>query len=121
LTYDIALKRKEGAIWITVMEIILFLKIQYHFVFVKKYRYKVLKGDIGLKVRELIRQTYEAIEIEILKGVSCINWVCFALGCCDSSARSMLSHYLAIASAGVKLREQGNDYGKLPIIVPLFP
>lgn len=28
-------------------------KIQYHFVFVTKYRYKVLRGDIGLKVREL--------------------------------------------------------------------
>ena len=27
-------------------------KIQYHFVFVTKYRYKVLKGDVGLKVRE---------------------------------------------------------------------
>ena len=25
-----------------------------------KYRYKVLKVDVGLKVRELIRQTYEA-------------------------------------------------------------
>ena len=44
-------------------------KIQYHFVFVTKYRYKVLRGDIGLKVRELIRQTCEAFEIEILKGV----------------------------------------------------
>lgn len=44
-------------------------KIQYHFVFVTKYRYKVLKGDVGLQVRELIRQTCEAFEIEILKGV----------------------------------------------------
>ncbi len=43
--------------------------IQYHFVFVTKYRYPVLKGDVGLKVRELIRQTCEAFEIEILKGV----------------------------------------------------
>jgi putative transposase len=42
-------------------------KIQSHFVFVTKYRYKVLKGDVGLKVRELIRQTCEAFEIEILK------------------------------------------------------
>ena len=29
----------------------------------------ILKGDVGLKVRELIRQTCEAFEIEILKGV----------------------------------------------------
>ena len=31
-------------------------KIQDHFVFVTKYRYKVLKGDVGLKVREQIRR-----------------------------------------------------------------
>ena len=44
-------------------------KIQYHFVFVTKYRYQVLRGEVGLKVRELIRQTCQAFEIEILKGV----------------------------------------------------
>ena len=33
-------------------------KIQYHFVFVTKYRYHVLKGDVALKTRELIRQTF---------------------------------------------------------------
>ena len=44
-------------------------KIQYHFVFVTKYRYQVLQGDVGLKVRELVRQTFNAFEIEILKGV----------------------------------------------------
>jgi len=44
-------------------------KIQYHFVLVTKYRYQVLKGEVGLQVRELIRQTCQAFEIEILKGV----------------------------------------------------
>jgi REP element-mobilizing transposase RayT len=29
----------------------------------------VLKGEVGLKARELIRQTCQAFEIEILKGV----------------------------------------------------
>ena len=42
-------------------------KIEYHFVFVTKYRYKVLRGDVGLKVKELIRQTCETFEIEIVK------------------------------------------------------
>jgi len=32
-------------------------------------RYHVLKGDVGLKARELIRQTCQAFEIEIVKGV----------------------------------------------------
>jgi putative transposase len=42
--------------------------IEYHFVWVTKYRYKVLIGDIGLRVRELVRQTCEAFEIRIVKG-----------------------------------------------------
>lgn len=44
-------------------------KIQYHFVFVAKYQYLVLKGDVGLKVRQLIRQTCQTFKVEILKGV----------------------------------------------------
>jgi len=35
-------------------------KIQYYFVFVTKYRYQVLKEDVGLKFRELIRQTCQS-------------------------------------------------------------
>ena len=44
-------------------------KIQYHFVWVTKYRYKVLTGDIAIRVRELIRQTCETFEIQIMRGV----------------------------------------------------
>lgn len=44
-------------------------KIEYHFVWVTKYRYKVLHGDVGQRVRELVGQTCEAFEIRILKGV----------------------------------------------------
>jgi putative transposase len=44
-------------------------KIEYHFVWVTKYRYQILKGDVGERVRELVRQTCEAFEIRILKGV----------------------------------------------------
>ena len=43
--------------------------IEYHFVWVTKYRYKVLIGDVALRVRELVRQTCEIFEIKILKGV----------------------------------------------------
>ncbi len=43
--------------------------IEYHFVWVTKYRYKVLKGDVAERVRELVRQTCEAFEIRILSGV----------------------------------------------------
>ncbi|EGV27530.1 transposase IS200-family protein, partial [Thiorhodococcus drewsii AZ1] len=32
-------------------------RIEYHFVWVTKYRYKVLRGDVEERVRELVRQT----------------------------------------------------------------
>ena len=56
-------------------------KIQYHFVFVTKYRYQVLKGDVGVKVRDLIRQTCQNFEIEILKGVVSKDHVHLLLSC----------------------------------------
>jgi len=43
--------------------------IEYHFVWVTKYGYQVLMGDVSLRVRELVRQTCEAFEIKILSGV----------------------------------------------------
>ena len=42
--------------------------IQYHFVWVTKYRYHILTGEIALRIRDLIRQTCEARNITILKG-----------------------------------------------------
>ena len=42
--------------------------IEYHFVWVTKYRYKVLTGDVGQRVRELIRQSCDSFEIRILTG-----------------------------------------------------
>ena len=43
--------------------------IEYHFVWVTKYRYQLLRGDVALRVRDLVRQTCEAFEVKILKGV----------------------------------------------------
>ncbi len=42
--------------------------IQYHLVWVTKYRYHVLTGEVALRARELIRQTCEAREVTILAG-----------------------------------------------------
>ena len=44
-------------------------KIEYHFVWVTKYRYHVLQGDLAIRVRELVRQTCERFEIQIIRGV----------------------------------------------------
>ncbi|MDP2003947.1 MAG: IS200/IS605 family transposase [Desulfurivibrionaceae bacterium] len=43
--------------------------LEYHFVWVTKYRYKVLTGEVALRARELVRQTCEAFEMQIIKGV----------------------------------------------------
>lgn len=40
-----------------------------HIVWVTKYRYKVLRGDVQTRCRELLIQICEAEGIEILKGV----------------------------------------------------
>ena len=44
-------------------------QIEYHFVWVTKYRYQVLKGEVAERVRSLIRQICEAFEIRIIRGV----------------------------------------------------
>ena len=44
-------------------------QIEYHFVWVTKYRYKVLRGEVAERLRELVRQTCEAFEIRTVRGV----------------------------------------------------
>ena len=40
-----------------------------HLVWSTKYRYEVLRGDIQVRCRDLIRQTCDALDVQILKGV----------------------------------------------------
>jgi putative transposase len=40
----------------------------YHFVFIPKYRKPVLRGDIGRRLRELIRDICKALEVEVVQG-----------------------------------------------------
>ena len=42
--------------------------IQYHFVWVTKYRYHVLAGEVKLRVREIIRQTCQQHDLLIEQG-----------------------------------------------------
>ena len=42
--------------------------IKYHLVWVTKYRYKVMVGELALRARDVIRQACMAREIKILKG-----------------------------------------------------
>ena len=42
--------------------------LHYHFVFIPKYRKPVLRGDVGSRLRELIRRICNDNDVEILKG-----------------------------------------------------
>lgn len=43
-------------------------RLHYHFVFCTKYRKPVLRGDIGIRTRDLIREICIVEETQILKG-----------------------------------------------------
>jgi putative transposase len=42
--------------------------LHYHFVFIPKYRKPVLRGEVGVRVRELVRRVCHALDVEIVKG-----------------------------------------------------
>ena len=44
-------------------------ELHVHLVWGTKYRYEVLRGDIQLRCRDLLRQTCDSMDIQILKGV----------------------------------------------------
>jgi putative transposase len=44
-------------------------QLHVHLVWSTKYRYEVLKGDIQIRCRDLVRQSCDSLDIQILKGV----------------------------------------------------
>ena len=49
--------------------------LKYHLVWITKYRKPVLRGEVGLRLRELIRQTGEALDVYIEKGQVALDHV----------------------------------------------
>ena len=45
-------------------------ELHYHFVFASKYRKPVLRGEVGQRVRELIREICRSQNVEILRGAA---------------------------------------------------
>ena len=43
-------------------------QLHYHFVFIPKYRKPVLRGEVGARLRDLVREICKAHDIEIVKG-----------------------------------------------------
>lgn len=44
------------------------LDIQYHYVWKTKYGYPVLRGEVGLRLRDMLKKICASCEVEILRG-----------------------------------------------------
>jgi len=40
----------------------------YHLIWITKYRYKLLIGDIGIRIRDILRQICIENDVEIIRG-----------------------------------------------------
>jgi putative transposase len=83
--------------------------IKYHIVWITKYRKAVLRGEIGLRLRELIRQTCEAEEVYIEKGHIAVDHVHLLLSVPPSIAVSDLVQRLK----GRSSRKMLDEFGEL--------
>jgi putative transposase len=68
--------------------------IKYHFVWVTKYRKAVLRGAVGLRVRDLVREICRTQEIEILQGAVSKDHVHLLLSCPPSLSPSKIMQYI---------------------------
>ena len=68
--------------------------IKYHFVWTTKYRYKILRGEMAKRLRELIRQGCEARGITIITGHVGYDHVHVLLSCPTDLAPSKIAQYL---------------------------
>ena len=68
--------------------------IKYHLIWVTKYRYKILNGNISKRLRELIRQGCEARSITIISGNIGKDHLHVLISCPPSLAPSKIVQYL---------------------------
>ncbi len=48
---------------------------RYHIIWVPKYRYKVLRGEVRERVRDIIRQVCAEMRVRIIKGILSTNHI----------------------------------------------
>jgi putative transposase len=79
--------------------------LKYHLVWVTKYRYKVLVGDIAIRARDLIRQVCMTREIKILKGHVSRDHVHLMVSCPPKLSVSDMAQYIKGRSSHALQRE----------------
>jgi putative transposase len=85
--------------------------IKYHVIWVTKYRYKILGGNIAKRLRELIRQGCEARGITIVSGNIRKDHIHLLLSCPPNIAPSKVVQYLKGRSSRL-LQEEFSDLKK---------
>lgn len=68
--------------------------LKYHFVWVRKYRKAVLVGEVGVRVRELVREICRTNEIEILQGSVSRDHVHVLVSCPPNLSPSKVMQYI---------------------------
>jgi putative transposase len=64
--------------------------INYHFVWITKYRYPVLRGDLATRARDIVREVCMACDAKILKGVVSKDHIHLLVSCPPTLAPSRL-------------------------------
>lgn len=68
--------------------------IKYHFVWTTKYRKQILTGQVGLRLRELVREVCRTNDIEILQGHVAADHVHILVSAPPSMSASKIMQYI---------------------------
>ena len=68
--------------------------VEYHLVWVTKYRYQILRAEVALRARELIRQSCLSRSITIIKGNVGKDHVHLLISCPPTLAPAKIAQYL---------------------------
>ena len=79
--------------------------LKYHLVWTTKYRFAVLKGDVALRCRDLIREICQAREVKIVRGAVSADHLHLLVSAPPQLAPSKLVQYLKGRSSR-KLQEE---------------
>ena len=79
--------------------------LKYHFVWVTKYRKAILKGAVGVRVRDIVREVCRTNDIEILQGAVSADHVHVLLSCPPNLSPSKIMQYLKGKSSRKLLME----------------
>ena len=83
--------------------------IKYHIVWITKYRYKILRGRVAERARDLLRQICQSREVVIVRGVVSPDHIHMLVSCPPNMAPAKLVQYLK----GRSSRRLQDEFGEL--------